>query len=86
LRDVNDKTIDVDRVRTILRKKVLDAWGSLESDPHGAISYDLIGHMLYGNTAEDVSRPLRGCFVQYYIFSGLVILIMIAVIYEDSLS
>jgi Zn-dependent M16 (insulinase) family peptidase len=59
LRDVNDKTIDVDRVRTILRKKVLDAWGSLESDPHGAISYDLIGHMLYGNTAEDLTYRLN---------------------------
>jgi hypothetical protein len=51
---INCVNIDMTRIRNILNRKIVDVWGRLEADPHTALSYDLIGYMLYGKRPEDV--------------------------------
>ncbi len=47
--------IDMVRLRNILERSILEYVSNLESSPHDAISFMVIGDVLYGNTPEDVS-------------------------------
>lgn len=47
--------IDMNRLRNILERNILEYLSNLESSPHDAISFLVIGDVLYGNTPEDVS-------------------------------
>lgn len=51
--DGNEK-IDTNRLRNILERSILEYLSNLESNPHEAISFMVIGDVLYGNTPEDV--------------------------------
>lgn len=42
------------RLKNILERNVLEYLSNLESSPHDAISFLVIGDVLYGNTPEDV--------------------------------
>lgn len=48
--------IDTNRLKNILERSVLEYLSNLESSPHDAISFLVIGDVLYGNTPEDVGR------------------------------
>lgn len=48
--------IDTDRIKNILDRNILEYLSNLENSPHDAISFLVIGDVLYGDTAEDVSN------------------------------
>lgn len=47
--------IDMNRLKNMLERNILEYFSNLESAPHDAISFLVIGDVLYGNTPEDVS-------------------------------
>lgn len=47
--------IDMIRMRNILERNILEYLSNLESNPHDAVAFLVIGDVLYGRTAEDVS-------------------------------
>lgn len=52
---VREGDIDMKRMRTIIARQKLELTSSFESNPHSSMAHVLIGHVLYGNTKEDVS-------------------------------
>lgn len=67
--------IDVPKLHSIINKFKLEHLSNLENSPHGIIAMMIIGHMLYGNTKNDVSniklslKKLFNDFTQYSIGS-----------------
>ncbi|KAG4066708.1 hypothetical protein HA402_007344 [Bradysia odoriphaga] len=51
--------IDMNRLRNILERSILEYLSNLESNPHEAISFMVIGDVLYGNTPEDFDMRLN---------------------------
>lgn len=47
--------IDTTRLKNILERSILEYLSNLESSPHEAISFMVIGDALYGDTPDDVS-------------------------------
>lgn len=47
------------KFQSIINKYKLEHLSNLENSPHNVIAMMIIGHMLYGNTKEDVSIILR---------------------------
>ena len=47
--------IDMDRMQTLIHKHRQETLMPLETNPHDALAFMLIGDMLYGHTKEDVS-------------------------------
>lgn len=52
----NGSGIDMKRMRTVVHRSILEVLSALENEPHDTIAYMLFGHVLYGNTKEDVSH------------------------------
>lgn len=55
LNDVYKKGIDMKRMRTVIRRRILETLSSLENDPHDTIAHMLFGYAIYGNVKEEVS-------------------------------
>jgi hypothetical protein len=66
LRNVTEESLNMERMRSILHRKMLDFWATLESDPHSAVAYDMIGFMLYGNTSDDASIHYYEMHTKFY--------------------
>lgn len=49
------KNIDMEGLRNIINRRKLKSLSSVENSPHHTVTFMIIGHMLYGNTKEDVS-------------------------------
>ena len=62
LRSVDEKTLDMDRMRTILRRRILDMRAMLESRPHRALARTVNTLMVYGSKPEEVGK-LKMAFV-----------------------
>ncbi len=56
LRSIDEKTLDMGRMRTILRKKVLGTWAALEAKPHRCLARSVNTYMIYGTKPEEVRR------------------------------
>lgn len=54
-RIANEGNVDMKRMKTIIARQQRELTGSFENNPHSAMAHILIGHVLYGNTKEDVS-------------------------------
>lgn len=52
---VEKEDIDMTRMKSIINRRKLECLSNVENDPHNTIAFLIIGHMLYGNTKEDVS-------------------------------
>lgn len=52
---LEDEDIDMPKLHSIINKFKLEHLSNLENSPHGVIAMMIIGHMLYGNTKNDVS-------------------------------
>lgn len=50
-----DEKIDMHRMHYIIEKEILEALSSLESNPHDAVAFLIIGDVLYGRNEKDVS-------------------------------
>ncbi|CAG0916251.1 unnamed protein product [Notodromas monacha] len=59
LKGLTEATLDMNRVQTIIRKKVFECWSALESDPHSAVSDDAITFATYGDSADDLTFMLN---------------------------
>lgn len=51
-----DEDIDMTKLHSIINKFKLEHLSNLENSPHNIIAMMIIGHMLYGNTKNDVSK------------------------------
>ncbi|XP_011145031.2 uncharacterized protein C05D11.1 [Harpegnathos saltator] len=51
--------IDMKRMRTVIHRSILEVLSALENEPHDTIAYMLFGHVLYGNTKEDLDQRLN---------------------------
>ena len=58
--------IDMVRIKNILERNILEYLSSLESSPHEAIAFLIIGDVLYGNTVEDVCCTLKALENLFY--------------------
>lgn len=47
--------IDMTRMKSVINRRKLECLSNVENNPHDTIAFLIIGHMLYGNTKEDVS-------------------------------
>lgn len=54
LNNICDKGIDMKRMKTLIHKSILELLSTLENDPHDTVADIIFGHVLYGNTNEDV--------------------------------
>lgn len=55
LKDILEKEdVDMKRMKSVINKRKLESLSNVENDPHHTIAFFIIGHMLYGNTKEDV--------------------------------
>lgn len=55
LRNIVEKEdIDMKRMTSIINRRKLECLSKVENSPHHTIAFSIIGHMLYGNTKEDV--------------------------------
>lgn len=52
---LDDEDIDMTKLHSIIKKYKLEHLSNLENSPHNIIAMMVIGHMLYGNTKNDVS-------------------------------
>lgn len=46
--------INMERMESIINRFKLESLSNLENSPHQTVAFMIIGHMLYGNTKEDV--------------------------------
>lgn len=56
------------RMKNILERNILEYLSSLESNPHDAVAFLIIGDVLYGNTTEDVNLVLFSIFNCFFFF------------------
>lgn len=71
LADAGD--IDLERIQSIINRQKLKNLSKLEEYPHSAIADLIIGHMLYGNTKEDVkiySSKVKTQSYEYILVAG----------------
>lgn len=59
LNDVYKKGIDMKRMKTVVHKNILELLSELENNPHDVVAYMFIGHVLYGNTKEDLNQRMN---------------------------
>lgn len=51
--------IDMKRMKSIINRRKLECLSNVENDPHHTIAFLIIGHMLYGNTKEDLQQRIN---------------------------
>ncbi|KAK4880203.1 hypothetical protein RN001_008349 [Aquatica leii] len=56
---VDDINIDMKRIQSIINRQKLENLSSLEHGPHSRVAHLIIGHMLFGNTEEDLRVRLN---------------------------
>ncbi|XP_043275299.1 uncharacterized protein C05D11.1-like [Venturia canescens] len=60
IKDVHgSKGIDMKRMKTVIKRHLLETLGNLETMPQHAVAFMLIGDILYGNTKEDLNQRLN---------------------------
>lgn len=52
---VESEDIDMKRLKSIINRQKLELLSSFENNPHECVAHMVIGHVLYGNTKDDVS-------------------------------
>lgn len=62
-----DKGIDMKRMKTLVHKSILELLSTLENDPHDTVADIIFGHVLYGNTNEDVCILLAHLLATTYL-------------------
>ncbi len=55
LASVTPDTFDLRRMRTVVHRRKLRSWASIENSPHSEFGSDVIGYMLFGRSFSDVS-------------------------------
>lgn len=72
---LDSEDIDMPKLQSIINKFKLEHLSNLENSPHNVIAMMVIGHMLYGNTKEDVSLILYiyNMVAKVYALSGFLI-------------
>lgn len=65
LTDIADgkENIDMERMRSLLERCILEYYSSMETSPHEAIAFPAVADALYGNTCEDVSAKFSNFFL-----------------------
>ncbi|KAL3282009.1 hypothetical protein HHI36_005212 [Cryptolaemus montrouzieri] len=56
---VENENIDMQRMESIINRHRLKCLSNLENSPHQTIAFLIIGHMLYGNTKEDLEQRVN---------------------------
>lgn len=51
---LDNKDINMERMESIINRYKLESLSNVENSPHHTVAFMIIGHMLYGNTKEDV--------------------------------
>lgn len=54
-RILKEEDIDMKIMESIISRYKLENISNIENNPHQSIAFMIIGHMLYGNTKNDVS-------------------------------
>lgn len=49
-----EEIIDISRMRTVIKRKILDLLNSVETEPHDTLAFILIGDFLFGDNKEDL--------------------------------
>lgn len=52
---LGEEKIDMQRMKTIIERNILEYVTNLENNPHDTIAFIMIGDLLYGDNAFDVS-------------------------------
>lgn len=52
---VEEEDINMDRIKSIIKRNKLEHLSNIENHPHSTLAFIVIGHILYGNTKEDVT-------------------------------
>lgn len=66
---VDNEDIDMERMKNVINRHRLESLSAMEENPHYTIAFMVIGHMLYGNTKEDVSCCLHEKKVFLHVFN-----------------
>lgn len=56
---VENENIDMERMESIIKRNRLECTSYLERDPHSSVAFLIIGHVLYGNTKEDLEQRVN---------------------------
>ncbi|KAL7287806.1 hypothetical protein TKK_0018181 [Trichogramma kaykai] len=59
LKDIYKKGIDMQRMETVVNRHILETLSNLESSPHDAVAYMIIGDFLFGNDKNDLDDRLN---------------------------
>ena len=52
----------MERMRTVVKRRILRALSDAENDPHSSIAGMALGDHLFGNNLDDVSFPKSSCY------------------------
>ncbi|KAG5896523.1 hypothetical protein JTB14_020496 [Gonioctena quinquepunctata] len=58
-RILDEKSIDMKQLRSIINKYKLESLSNLENSPHHTVAFMIIGHMLYGHTKQDLQQRIN---------------------------
>ncbi|ERL93539.1 uncharacterized protein C05D11.1 [Dendroctonus ponderosae] len=56
---LDNKDIDMEKLQSIINKYKLENLSNIENNPHQSVACMIIGHMLYGNTKDDLQQRLN---------------------------
>ncbi|XP_044752458.1 uncharacterized protein C05D11.1-like [Coccinella septempunctata] len=56
---VENEDINMERIESIIKRHRLECTSYLECDPHSTVAFLIIGHVLYGNTKEDLEQRVN---------------------------
>ena len=54
--------LDMERMRTVVKRRILRALSDAENDPHSSIAGMALGDHLFGNNLDDVSFTKSSCY------------------------
>lgn len=56
---LDNKDINMERMESIINRYKLESLSNVENSPHHTVAFMIIGHMLYGNTKEDLQQRVN---------------------------
>ncbi|XP_971907.2 uncharacterized protein C05D11.1-like [Tribolium castaneum] len=56
---VDEEDINMERIKSIIKRNKLEHLSDIENNPHSTLAFIIIGHILYGNTKEDLQQRLN---------------------------
>ncbi|KAJ8921035.1 hypothetical protein NQ315_015831 [Exocentrus adspersus] len=56
---LDTKDINMERMESIINRYKLESLSNLENSPHHTVAFMIIGHMLYGDTKEDLQQRVN---------------------------